>query len=79
MKAKATRNIVFLVLVVLLTSGTYVSGQTEKVKVESGWIRGTAESWSDGEQLAKIGVVFVSITYRVGQHGLNRFVNWMNS
>jgi para-nitrobenzyl esterase len=160
MKAKVARNIVFLVIVALLTSGTYVFGQPEKVKVEGGWIQGTAEngltifrgipfgappvgdlrwhapqpvekwdsvrlttrfahspiqtgnpaagksedclylnvwtpaklinehlpvlvwiygggfsagstaeSWYDGEQLAKKGVVFVSIAYRVGQLG----------
>jgi para-nitrobenzyl esterase len=43
MKAKTAINIMFLVTVVLLTSGTYVIGQPQKVKIESGWIQGVAE------------------------------------
>jgi para-nitrobenzyl esterase len=160
MKAKAAISMMFLVMVVWLTSVTNVIRQTEKVKVEGGWIQGiaengltifrgipfaappvgdlrwrapqpikkwdsvklttrfapspmqpgnpaagksedclylnvwtpakstnehlpvlvwiygggfsagsTAESWYDGERLAKKGVVFVSIAYRVGQIG----------
>jgi len=160
MKAGIARNMVFLSIVVLLTSGTNVIGQPKKIKTEGGWIQGTeenglaifrgipfaapplgklrwrapqpvekwdsvrlatafahspmqggnpaagksedclylnvwtpvkstnerlpvlvwiygggfsfgstADSWYDGEQLAKKGVVFVSIAYRVGQLG----------
>ena len=44
MKVKTTINIVLLVIIaVLLTAINYANGQPEKVKVEGGWIQGTAE------------------------------------
>ena len=44
MKAWKIRNIIFLMVVVLFVSCTSLIGQTEKVKVEGGWIQGTVEN-----------------------------------
>src|ERR1019366_6637981 len=52
--AKATRE--HLPVLVWIYGGGFSAGST-------------AEPWYDGEQLAKKGVVFVSIAYRVGQLG----------
>ena len=44
MKVKAAKNILFLVIVALFAPFNYVYGQSEKIKIEGGWIQGTTKN-----------------------------------